>query len=207
MTVPITPELLQRSDNSDDARFYSEPRLVKHIDEPACAALTSFLCGILPANAEILDLMSSCASHLPPELSYRSVVGLGMNEIELQANQQLSSYLTHDLAINPKIPFPDNSFDACTVTVSVQYLVHPISVFREIGRVLRPNGPCVVSFSNRCFPTKAVTIWLQLNNDGHTQLVAQYFNSSKAFSGSWSVDISPNPGWTDPLITVCARAV
>ena len=159
MSFSITPHHLQRQDNSDDAVFYAEPRLVKHIDEPACAALTNFFTGILPPTGEILDLMSSYASHLPREAGYKSVVGLGMNEIELQANQQLSSYLVHNLAINPKLPFEDNSFDACIITVSVQYLVHPITVFKEIGRVLRPNCSCIVSFSNRCFPTKAVNIW------------------------------------------------
>ena len=61
-----------------------------------------------------------------------------MNEIELQANQLLSSYLVHNLAINPKLPFEDNSFDACIITVSVPYLVHPITVFKEIDECFVP---------------------------------------------------------------------
>ena len=207
MSFSITPHHLQRQDNSDDAVFYAEPRLVKHIDEPACAALTTFLTGILPPTGDILDLMSSYASHLPGEAGYKSVVGLGMNEIELQANQQLSSYLVHNLAINPTLPFEDNSFDACIITVSVQYLVHPITVFKEIGRVLRPNCPCLVSFSNRCFPTKAVNIWCQLNAMGHAELVRHYLDDSQCFSEPWQADISPNPGWTDPLMIVSARAI
>ena len=207
MSFLITPHHLQRQDNSDDAVFYAEPRLVKHIDEPACAALTNFFTGILPPTGEILDLMSSYASHLPRKAAYKSVVGLGMNEIELQANQQLSSYLVHNLAINPKLPFEDNSFDACIITVSVQYLVHPITVFKEIGRVLRPNCSCIVSFSNRCFPTKAVNIWCQLNAMGHAELVGHYFDDSQCFSEVWQADISPNPGWTDPLMIVSARAI
>ena len=207
MDFDLTPEHFQRMDNSNDEVFYSEPRIVKHIDEPACAALTSYFSEILPRSGEILDLMSSCVSHLPESASYKDVVGLGMNKIELQANPQLSNYLTHNLAINPKLPFEDSSFDACTLTVSVQYLVHPISVFQEIGRVLRPNSPCIVSFSNRCFPTKAVMIWRQLNGEGHAQLVTHYFDSSGAFSASWKADISPNPGKTDPLFVVCARAI
>ena len=150
----LLPEHLRRVDETDDAVFYSQPRIVKHIDEPACTALTEYFRKTLPPNGEILDLMSSCVSHLPEDIGYKNVVGLGMNQIELEANSRLSSYLIHNLAVNPKMPFVNNSFDACTLTVSVQYVVHPISVFQEIGRVLKPNCPCIVSFSNRCFPPK-----------------------------------------------------
>ena len=39
---PFTPEAFSRRDESDDAVFYSVPRLVYHIDEPAVRALTHF---------------------------------------------------------------------------------------------------------------------------------------------------------------------
>ena len=206
MMLELLPEHFRRVDETDDAVFYSQPRIVKHIDEPACTALTEYFRKMLPPNGEILDLMSSCISHLPENIDYKNVVGLGMNQIELEANSRLSSYLIHNLSVNPKLPFVNNSFDACTLTVSVQYVVHPISVFQEIGRVLRPNRPCIVSFSNRCFPTKAVSIWHQLSDMGHAQLVAHYFDSSGVFSTPETADISPNRGKTDPLIVVCAKS-
>ena len=202
----LLPEHLRRVDETDDAIFYSQPRIVKHIDEPACTALTEYFRKMLPPNGEILDLMSSCISHLPENIDYKNVVGLGMNQIELEANSRLSSYLIHNLAVNPKLPFVNNSFDACTLTVSVQYVVHPLSVFQEIGRVLRPNRPCIVSFSNRCFPTKAVSIWHQLSDMGHAQLVTHYFDGSGVFGPPETADISPNRGKTDPLIVVCAKS-
>ena len=68
----LLPEHFRRVDEADDAIFYSEPRLVKHIDEPACEALTEYLREMLPPNGEILDLMSSCASHLPEDLDYKN---------------------------------------------------------------------------------------------------------------------------------------
>ncbi|MAH83727.1 MAG: hypothetical protein CBB68_05110 [Rhodospirillaceae bacterium TMED8] len=205
--IELPQEYLRRVDETDDAIFYSQPRIVKHIDDPACSALTDYFREVLPPNGVILDLMSSYASHLPEDIDYKGVVGLGMNKIELEANSRLSSYLIHNLAFNPKLPFDDNTFDACTLTVSVQYLVHPISVFQDIGRVLRPNGPCIVSFSNRCFPTKAVCIWHQLTHMEHAQLVAHYFDGSEVFSPSETADISPNPGNTDPLTVVWAKSL
>ena len=63
----------------------------------------------------------------------------------------------------------------------MQYVVHPISVFQEIGRVLRPNRSCIVSFSDRYFPTKAVSIWSKDSDMEHAQLVAHYFNGSGVF--------------------------
>jgi len=207
MMFELLPEHFRRVDETDDAVFYSQPRIVKHIDEPACKALAEYFTKMLAPNGEILDLMSSCVSHLPEDIGYKKVVGLGMNQIELAANSRLSSYLVHNLSVNPELPFEDNSFDACTLTVSVQYVVHPISVFQEIGRVLRPNRPCIVSFSNRCFPTKAVSIWHQLSDIGHAQLVAHYFDRSEVFGPAETADISPNRAKSDPLIVVCAKSL
>ena len=203
--IELLSEHLQRIDETSDADFYSEPRLVKHIDSTACNALTDYFREMLPSGGVILDLMSSCASHLPEDRSYKSVVGLGMNGIELQANPQLSDYVVQNLTTNLKLPFDDHSFDACIVTVSVQYLVHPIAIFQDIGRILRPHCPCIVSFSNRCFPTKAVAIWHQLSDRGHAELVGHYFDASESFEPFEMIDISPNQGHTDPLFIVCAN--
>ena len=41
-----------------------------------------------------------------------------------------------------------------TNTVSVDYLSKPVEVFKEMHRVLKPGGKAIMSFSNRCFPTK-----------------------------------------------------
>ncbi len=46
--------------------------------------------------------------------------------------------------------------------VGVQYLQRPFAVFAEVRRVLKPGAPFIVSYSNRCFPTKAVAIWRAL---------------------------------------------
>ena len=60
----------------------------------------------------------------------------------------------------PKLPYEDNSFDIITNAVSVDYLTKPIEVFKEMHRVLKPGGQAIMSFSNRCFPTKGLNILL-----------------------------------------------
>lgn len=175
------PEYFKKQDPSDDANFYQIARKVVHIDDHAIAGVRDLFAEMLPPNGTYLDLMSSWRSHLPSDLNPTKVVGLGMNAEEMSDNPQLDEYVVHNLNRKPILPFGDATFDAAFCTVSVQYLTQPREVFREVERVLRPGGVFIVSFSNRCFPTKAVAIWLSMNNEQHVELVKTYF----AHGGNW----------------------
>ncbi len=198
------PEYFARRDNRDDAEFYVPPRLVHHLDQPARDALTNFYRRTIPEGARVLDLMSSWVSHLPEDVEYAAVAGLGMNREELDANPRLTDRVVHNLNRDPRLPYCDDSFDACLIALSVQYLTDPLAVFEEIGRVLAPGGLCAVSFSNRCFPTKAVAIWQALDDPGHAGLVVTYFRRTPWFAEPAFDDLSPDPR-TDPLFVVSAR--
>lgn len=50
-------------------------------------------------------------------------------------------------------------FSIRSCSSSVEYLIHPIEVFSEVARVLKPGAPFVVTFSERWFPTKAIELW------------------------------------------------
>ncbi len=152
-----------KADRSPDPLFYAQPRLVAHIDDGAIAAVTELYRRTLPPGGAILDLMSSWISHLPPETAYSHVTGHGMNAVELAANQRLDEWFVQDLNADPALPLRPGRFDGACLCVSVQYLQQPVAVFRDMLRVLRPGAPLVVSFSNRCFPTKAVAIWQALS--------------------------------------------
>lgn len=199
-----TPTPFQRHDETDDARFYEQPRLVVHIDDRAIAATTQLFKEYLPADGRILDLMSSWRSHLPTDVTYEQVVGLGMNAVELERNPQLSSYVVQNLNQQPQLPFNDASFDGGMVTVSVQYLTDPTAVYQEVARVLKPGAPFITVFSNRMFPTKAVMIWQSLDDKGHQQLVRSYYEQSTLFDQIEVLDRSPR-GWSDPLYAVVGR--
>ena len=182
---PYSADDLQRMDESADMLFYSTPRFVTHIDDGAIAAVTQYYRKTLPAGADVLDLCSSWVSHLPKEVQFGRVVGVGMNARELEANEQLTEWVQADLNASPRLPFEDASFDACLNVVSVDYLNQPKEVFEEMHRVLRPGGQAVMSFSNRCFPTKAVSMWLAQGDAGRRKIVGSYFV------------LSPPGGWTD----------
>jgi len=202
--MPLLPrELFQRLDESPDETFYREPRLVTHIDDATIAALTQVYRELVPAGAHVLDLMSSWVSHLPPEVDYGRVVGLGMNRIELAENRRLTSFLVHDLNRCPELPFADASFDAVLNAVSVQYLTKPVEVFASVGRVLRRGGIRVVATSHRMFPTKAVAAWHSLGPGDRTRLIGAYFELAGGFETARLIDRSPRGA--DPLWVVAAR--
>lgn len=100
-----------------------------------------------------------------------------MNEAELQHNPSLNNgYTVQDLNKNPSLSqFPPNTFDSVICSVSIDYLVRPTEVFNEIGRVLKPNGQFITSFSNRCFPTKVIGKWLKMSEQQRVEWVAGYF--------------------------------
>ena len=205
MDHPFTPEMFQRMDESDDPLFYAFPRKVVHIDEPAIAAVGQFLAATFAPHSVLLDLMSSWRSHLPPGFVKQRLVGLGLNAEEMADNSDLDEYVVHDLNADPRLPFAADYFDGAVVTVSIQYLTQPLSVFADVRRVLKPGGPFVVLFSNRMFPTKAVRIWQVLRDERRAELVRAYFHYAEGYEEPVFHDLSPNPGISDPLYAVCAR--
>jgi SAM-dependent methyltransferase len=206
--VTTEPDALPRAwfariDPSPDALFYAAPRLVNHIDDATIAALTDYYREVLPPGSAILDLMSSWVSHLPADVSFDRVAGLGMNAGELAANPRLSDSCVHDLNLCPELPYPPQSFDGVLNAVSVQYLVHPVEVFAEVRRVLRPGGISIVAMSHRCFPTKAVRAFHVLPRDARFDLVARYHELAGGFDAPARLDRSPPNA--DPLWIVVAR--
>ena len=202
----IPEEAFRRTDETPDEEFYRTPRLVTHIDDGAIAAVTQLYRELFPAGGEILDLMSSWISHLPPEVAYRRVIGLGMNEVELRSNERLDSYVVQNLNTNPKLPFGEAEFDGAGICVSIDYLTRPVEVLREVGRVLKVDAPLIVTFSNRCFPTKVVAVRHQLDDRGHMRLVESYIQEAGNFRNVRSLDRSPRRLFGDPLYALIAES-
>ena len=199
----LPPGAFQKEDGSDDAHFYGAARLVTHIDEAATRALTAYYRAALPAGGVLLDLMSSWVSHLPPEVRFAEVIGQGMNAEELNANPRLSRSFVQNLNRTPILPLEAESCDGALCCVGVQYLERPLEVFAEVLRVLRPGAPFIVSFSNRCFPTKAVAIWRSLDDRGHAALVHLYLE--RAGFREITTEVLRDGSKSDPLIAVTGR--
>lgn len=206
---PFGEKEMQRYDESSDFIFYSQPRFVRHIDDDAIRALTEYYASVFPPSGNddvaILDVCSSWISHYPEGYAAGRISGLGMNEDELKKNPVLTDYVVRDLNENPELPYEDNTFDVVTNAVSVDYLTRPLEMMKEVRRVLKPGGLAIMSFSNRCFPTKAVSIWTATGDLDHIWIVGAYFHYAGGFEAPAAEDISPKPGKTDPMYVVFAR--
>lgn len=209
---PFRDEMFQRYDESEDSLFYDYPRFVTHIDDAAIKSLTQFYADAFPASpdAALLDICSSWISHYPPGLKAKRVAGLGMNEEELKRNPVLTEYTVKDLNADPVLPYEDASFDVVTNAVSVDYLAKPLEMFREMHRVLKPGGLAIMSFSNRCFPTKAIAVWTSTEDLDHCWIVGSYFHYAVpgGFAPPEAKDITApasRGGRGDPMYVVYAR--
>ncbi len=203
--VKLNEDAYDRIDESSDNIFYKIPRFVMHLDVATITAVTELYRKNIPINADVLDLMSSWISHYPKEVNYKRIVGLGMNARELARNKQLDEWLVHDLNIQPKLPFINNHFDLCTICVSIDYLTQPVTVLKEIGRVLKSNGSVIITYSNRFFETKATKAWLSLSEHDRKYLIRTYLQEAKTYVDIQFMDCSPKTG--DPLYAVIAKVV
>ncbi|CAL1142231.1 unnamed protein product [Cladocopium goreaui] len=172
---PLRSEHLQRMDESEDQEFYGQARLVTHIDDAAIGALRRYYEVHFHAGAAVLDLCSSWISHFPAVRLARAV-GIGMNADELARNEQLTEWTVKDLNKDPTLNFEDETFDFVVNAVSVDYLVHPLEIFKEMLRVLKPGGMAIMGFSNRFFGTKAIKLWLEISELQRCQVVSWYFH-------------------------------
>jgi SAM-dependent methyltransferase len=175
-------QAFSRLDESDDTLFYATDRFVQHLDSVALGTVEQLIGSLIwEEDAVILDLMAGWDSHIPGTLKPRRVVGLGLNGNELARNRALTERVIHDLNRDPRLPFPEGMFDVVLNTVSVDYMTRPVEVFREVGRILKPGGLFLVSFSNRMFERKATKIWRESGEAERVDMVEEIFDLAGIF--------------------------
>ena len=199
--VDFPPGFFDRADPGPDAAFYRPLRLVTHIDDGAIAAVGA-LYDELAVDGDVLDLMSSWVSHFREPPAHLTV--LGMNASELRANPQAAATVVQDLNTAPHLPFADGSFDAAVCCVSVDYLIRPVEVFAEVARTLVPGAPFACTFSDRCFPSKAIRGWLVTSDEQHCEIVGRYFRLAGGYDEPVIERRTPPTHRGDPLFAVWA---
>ena len=201
-TWPYNPSDFTRQDSKPDTNFYSSPRFVTHIDDAAIASLREYYASVLPTKGRILDFCSSWISHYPPEVESAAkqgslqITGMGMNEAELAANDVLNAgRLLVDLNEDPDIAKalksqnpssePTAKFNTSTCVVSIDYLTSPLALLKSLRSATAPNGTVHLVISNRCFPTKAISRWLRVDEDERLQMVGDFLH----FAGWKQIEI------------------
>jgi len=174
-------------DRKSDLQFYARPNLVTHADKTFLSKLTQLYDEIIPKDGVVLDIMSSHVSHLPPNKIVSRVDVHGMNLEELESNKARietgGSCFVLNLNDNPSFVgiCETAEYDAVTCCVGVQYLEEAEAVFAEVGRILKPGGTCIVSFTNRFFYQKALVGWIERGMVERGRLVADYFRAAGGF--------------------------
>ena len=59
---------------------------------------------------------------------------------------------------------------------------------------------------NRCFPTKAIAVWYQLDDRGHMRLVERYLREAGNFESVRGLDRSPRRLFSDSLYAVVGES-
>ena len=212
----FSSDAFERDDEQPDEQFYQQPRYVHHIDGTAREVVKNTYGRLLTDGMQVLDLMSSWDSHIPTNRHLDQLVGLGLNKKELERNSQLNGFHVHDLNKDPTLPFEANAFDAVVNTVSIEYLIDPLPVFKEVSRILKPGGYFIVTFSNRWFPTKSIKIWQELHEYERMGLVLEYYLRTGDFNDlqTYSIRGLPRPHddtyfpemwYSDPVYAVWGR--
>ncbi|MCG8533350.1 MAG: class I SAM-dependent methyltransferase, partial [Desulfovibrionales bacterium] len=174
-------DAFDRRDPTPDPEFHQIERRAHHLDACARTHLITAYQKHLPHRGKILDLMAGWESHLPKDLPLDEIHGIGLNPTEIKANPRITHPHIQDLNQSPTLTFPDAHFDAVICSLSVEYLVNPVAVFKEVARILKPRAPFLVAVSNRWFPEKAIRIWEEIHDFERMGLVLEYFRATKAF--------------------------
>ncbi|KAK5937962.1 hypothetical protein PMZ80_009551 [Knufia obscura] len=227
---PYTTSDMTPTDPGNDSSFYAPPRFVTHIDDNAIVNLKKYYDDHLPAKGTILDFCSSWISHYPPRIhdavaaGEMVVLGTGMNEAELGRNPVFAPgkdgdvamrgesgerrWWLQDLNVDPDVKFPrvggqEVKLDASSCVVSIDYLTKPVEVLESIRRQTNEGGKVHLAISNRCFPTKVVGRWLEVNERQRLEMVGDYL-----YYAGWReieiVDVVKGGFMTDPLWVVRA---
>ena len=167
-----------KSDICDDEIFYQQPRFVHHLSDSFRNRLTSLYSEYLLNHHIILDLMSSWVSHLPSNISYKKVIGHGMNEAELSSNERLDRFFVQNLNKKQNMPIEDSSVDVGLIVAGWQYLQYPEKVSLELSRVIKSDSLLIISFTNRAFWTKAPNIWTYSSEEKRIEYVTSVLTSN-----------------------------
>ena len=181
--MKLLPEDRVKIDTSDDQIFYQQPRYVHHLSESFRTRLTELYSKYILNHYVVLDLMSSWVSHLPKDVSYKKVIGHGLNESELSYNNRLDSFWVQNLNKKQELPIEDSSIDIGLIVAGWQYLQYPEKVANELSRIIKNGSLLIISFTNRAFWTKSPNIW---TNSSEMRRI-EYVKSVLSDNG-WKVD-------------------
>ena len=157
--------------------------------------------------------MSSWVSHLPPDVAYGRVIGLGMNADGLAANPRLDAWIVHDLNAQPRLPFRGRR-------VRRRHLLASPSTISWSRWPSSATWPACSARGRRwwcrsragAFPTKVIAGWEALDDASHVQLVGTTLREAGGWDEVIALDrsqaraIRSSPSWPAAPVSNIAAA-
>jgi SAM-dependent methyltransferase len=218
---PYEESDFKRYDEDDDGVFYSQARLVTHIDDSSIKRLTDYYGSELPRKGRILDMCTSWKSFYPSEVEEAvrekelEVFGVGLNAAEMKVNGVFGDAEHWRVLDLNKAPHDvrsgwqgkDLKFDAVTCVVSIDYLNKPLEVCKNLLEATNEGGKVHLVISNRCFPNKVVRRWMELSEQSRLEFVGGKLSIvSGVVHTDGALDYLHFSGWKDvEIVDLCAR--
>ena len=143
-------------------------------------------------GARVLELFSTYESILPPQ-KLGPTVGVGWFNDEMKCNPDLDDYIEQDITVDPVLPLQDNYFDFVVLPANFQLIQRPLEMFREINRVLKPGGTCVVGLKLAFWSflgVKQCRYYAETNYLEDAYALASFFHYSGGFNKARAFDLT-----------------
>jgi len=167
--------------STDDERSNTARKFDKKIDDSTTTEIAKLHTQLLLKHSKVLDLVSDSETYLEANYETGLLTGLGYNENKLAANPLLDTYHVQNLNEDTGLPFETDSFDDAICSLSIETLIDPLAIMRELSRVIKPGGKFIVTFTNRYDTEKTIRLWPQLHLFERMQLVLEYFRQASGF--------------------------
>lgn len=178
---------LEIFDTKPAAEYFKEPMFKSALrDDSLLYSLSKFIQKLVKPEMTIVDLFASWDSHLLDKMEFHSVIGIGIQKQEMQANAVLTEFHIQDLNENPRLAMIKNeSIDLVLCSFSVQLMTRPFELLAEVHRILKPGGSFVLTFSPIIEDWKRVAkAWnfFKGSSSIHLYMVITYFQDSAAWN-------------------------
>ena len=168
---PFPPDFMDVVDNSSPETIPSETPM---IDERFKDHIKNFL----PEGCNVLEIGGRSRSLLPNNIKYdnKKIVSINSNNNKGEGEGE-GSDITCDIN-NFSLPYESQSFDRIVFSSNIDCIDKPRDIFREIWRVLKPGGLCMVCFPKVVESLKPVKMWTTMNEEQKIWIVGSYYHYS-----------------------------